>query len=120
MRTLGQLRAEFAYKKVKDVKDKPFEAEYARYVKNAPAMMLTNGLGSTLAFYCSKKKEAYDTLYEHINEWLKDRGFCSGDAIEFITSADSAKVFHATQEVLALLDWMKKFAKAMLKEDEYE
>ncbi len=120
MRTLEQLRAEFAYRKVEDVKDKPFEAEYARYVKNAPAMILTNGLGSTLAFYRSKKKKAYDTLYEHINEWLESRGFYSGDAIDFIMNADSAKVFQATQEVLALLDWMKKFAKTMLKEDEYE
>ena len=120
MKTLEQLRAEFAYNKVKEVKGKPFESDYARYVKNAPAMILTNGLGSTLAFYKSKRKVAYDTLYEHINEWLRKRGFCEGDAIKCIINTDSTRIFQATQEVLALLNWMKKFAKAMLEEDEHE
>ncbi|WP_042688018.1 type III-B CRISPR module-associated protein Cmr5 [Methermicoccus shengliensis] len=127
MRTLEQIRAEFAYKKINEVKGKPFESEYARYVKNASAMILINGLGNTLAFYLSKSKKkddeseeenAYSTLYKHINEWLNERCFCSGDAIEWIIETDSTKVFQVTQDVLALLNWMKKFAKATLKEDE--
>ena len=125
MKTLEQLRAEFAYNKIEEVKGKQFESDYARYVKNAPAMILTNGLGSTLAFYLSKSKKkdennAYNILYKHINEWLEKRGFCKGDAIEWIINTDSMKVFQATQEILALLNWMKKFAKAMLEEDEHE
>jgi len=120
MRTLEQERAKYAYDKIMSVKGKDFEKDYARYVKSAPALILTNGLGNTLAFYKSKKSEAYSKLYKHIEEWLKKRGYCSEDqnALEWIANTDSLLVFQATQEVLALLNWMTKFAKAELKESE--
>ena len=124
MISLEQERAKFAYEKVKSVKGKGFEEEYARYVKSAPVLILTNGLGNTLAFYKSKSKkeskeaEAYSELYEHISEWLENRGFLKGDVLEWIINTDSLNVFYATQEVLALLNWMTKFAKAELKEAE--
>ncbi len=123
MRSLEQERAKFTYEKVKSVMGAEFEEDYARYVKSAPALILANGLGNTLAFYKSKKKKAYDTLYDHLNEWLKERGFYDDntDVLEWImSSADSLQVFRATQEVLSLLNWMTKFAKAMLKGDESE
>ncbi len=124
MRTLEQKRAEFAYGKVKSVKGKNFEGDYARYVKNAPALILTNGLGNTLAFYRSKMKkgerDAYAELYSHIEEWLKKQEYCdeNQDLLEWISNTDSLLVFQATQEVLALLNWMTKFAKAELEEGE--
>ncbi len=120
MRTLEQKRAEFAYGKVKSVKGKNFEGDYARYVKNAPALILTNGLGNTLAFYRAKKSEAYIELYRHIEEWLKKQEYCdeNQDLLEWISNTDSLLVFQATQEVLALLNWMTKFAKAELEESE--
>ncbi|WP_457548467.1 type III-B CRISPR module-associated protein Cmr5 [Archaeoglobus sp.] len=122
MRSLEQERAKFAYEKVNSVKGKEFEEDYARYVKSAPALILANGLGNTLAFYKSKKKKAYDALYNHLNEWLKERGFYDDntDVLEWIMSTDALQVFMATQEVLSLLNWMTKFAKAMLKGDESE
>ena len=120
MRTLEQERAKYAYDKIMLVKDKDFEEDYSRYVKSAPTLILTNGLGNTLAFYKSKKNEAYSELYNHIEEWLKRRGYCNEnqDALEWIANTDSLLVFQATQEVLALLNWMTKFAKAELKESE--
>lgn len=122
MRTLEQERAKYAYDKIMLVKDKDFEEDYSRYVKSAPALILTNGLGNTLAFYKSKSKKskAYSKLYNHIEEWLKKRGYCNEnqDALEWIANTDSLLVLQATQEVLALLNWMTKFAKAELKESE--
>ncbi len=117
MRTLEQKRAEFAYEKVRSVKGSGFEEEYASYVKSAPAQILTNGLGATLAYFRSKKKDAYSTLYNHIEEWLKKCGFCDGDILGWITRADSLRVFQATRETLALLNWMTKFAKSILEEE---
>jgi CRISPR-associated protein Cmr5 len=114
MRTLEQKRAEFAYEKVRSVKGSGFEEEYVSYVKSAPAQILTNGLGATLAFFKSKKKDAYSALYDHIEEWFKRCGFCSGDALEWITRVDSMEVFQATRETFALLKWMAKFAKSIL------
>lgn len=117
MKTLEQERAKFAYDKIRSVKGKAYEEEYARYVKSVPALILTNGLGSTLAFYKSKGKGAYEELYNHINEWLNERNLCNGDVLEWIMNTNSLKVLQATREVLALLNWMRKFAKAMLKEE---
>ncbi len=124
MRTLEQERAKFAYEKIESVKGKSFEEDYARYVKSAPALILANGLGNTLAFYKSKmkkdKRDAYSELYYHIEEWLKKQGYCdeNKDVLEWITNTNSLLVFQATQEVLALLNWMTKFAKAELKESD--
>jgi len=120
MKTLEQERAKFAYEKVMSVKGKSFEEEYARYVKSAPALILTNGLGNTLAFFRSKKKDGYDKLLEHIAEWLRRREYCgeNEDPLKWIADSDSIKVLQATREVLAMLNWAVKFAKAELKESD--
>jgi CRISPR-associated protein Cmr5 len=128
IRSLEQRRAEFAFKKIEEVakRNRKVQDKYSSYVKKAPVLIQTNGLGSALLFFKSKfgegeesdlsaDKEAYRLLYDHINEWLKERGFTEGkDAVEWIISADSLKVFQATEETIALLNWLKRFAEAKL------
>ncbi|HIH73374.1 MAG: CRISPR-associated protein, Cmr5 family [Thermococcales archaeon 44_46] len=76
LRSLEQKRAKFAYEAVTKVKeisnsrDKNIQKKYASYVKSAPALILTNGLPSTLAFYLSKIKEG-ETEYTKIKEELE-------------------------------------------------
>jgi len=137
MRTIDQERAKYALKCIDEVKSKDnseLEKIYSSYVKKSPALILTNGLGSTLAFYRSKigkesdrekpEKLAYKLLYDHINDWVSGKecdrvNFTKGqDLLEWITkTASSIEVFQATQEVIRLLTWMSKFAKAELKEE---
>lgn len=125
LRSLEQERSKFAYDVVDSAKGKNFESNYSGYVKKAPAMILNNGLGNTLAFFWSKSNnEAYRRLFEHISSWLEKRGIYRkenniSNALEWITErADNLMVLQATQETLALLNWMRRFADAMLEEGE--
>ena len=61
-------RAEYAYNCVKEVINKGFEKEYKSYVKSLPQMILSNGLGQTLAFIQAKSEpdNAYQKIYERI------------------------------------------------------
>jgi len=86
-------------------------------------MILSNGLGQALAFIYSKKKmgNAYDFLYFHISQYLeseiparippkeKDK-----DLAEWVISLDSLQYRYVTEEVLAFLNWLKRFAEGMI------
>lgn len=134
MRTLEQKRASYAYSKVSYIAslNKDVQENYHSYVKSAPALILTNGLGNTLAFYLSKAKvkpedvnekvkslegreRSYAELYLHITEWLRKNGY--GDLNWVIDKATNIENLQATREAIALLNWMKRFADAMLKEE---
>ncbi|NJE10066.1 type III-B CRISPR module-associated protein Cmr5 [Thermococcus sp. MAR1] len=120
-----QERAKFAYDKVSGIKGKGFEDDYKSYVKRAPAMILTNGLIQTLAYYKSKSKgaDAYEELFNQINEWLKSMGYFKEDCNEnrvnnvlewLIKCANDIEIYMATLETLSLLNWLKRFADAMI------
>ena len=150
-RTLEQERASFAFKVVSEVKNKQenVQEKYSSYVEKAPTMIITNGLGATLAFYLSKLEKtindtdyrninpesyskpdavAYAYLYRHISTWLAEgngdegvfKGLTGGrDPLKFIMNNPAIRVMVLTDEALAILNWMKKFAKAMLKESDF-
>ncbi|ALV63532.1 CRISPR-associated RAMP Cmr5 [Thermococcus sp. 2319x1] len=141
LRTLEQERAKFAYEKVREVMnaDENVQKKYSSYVKSAPALIMTSGLGQTLAFYLSKlekkgeadcesiipikeekaEKIAYAYLYKHICEWLAERRKLTDnrDPLKFYLEADALEAITLTQETLALLNWLKKFADAMLEKE---
>ena len=102
---------------------KKLNENYRSYVKRLPQMILSNGLGQALAFIYSKKKmwNAYDFLYFHISQYLeseiparippkeKDK-----DLAEWVISLDSLQYRYVTEEVLAFLNWLKRFAEGMI------
>ncbi len=116
-------RAEFAYNCVKEVKkmsDK-IQKDYRSYVRRIPQMILSNGLGQTLAFIYSKKKsnEAYNLIYKQLTNYLKSDSVASIDKIENelveeVISYSSTKYRYVTQEVLAFLNWLRRFAEGMI------
>ncbi len=130
MENLNHLRANYAKKCVDEVlKDEEVAKKFKSYVTSAPSMILKNGLGNTLAFYRTKfeaKKDkkadarAYEKLYEFIDKWLKERGYCPGDPLDCIIGMNTVEFASATEEVLALLNWMKMFAKAKIEDKEEE
>lgn len=124
LRSLEQDRAKYAMTSIMSIKsaDTTVQKNYKSYVKSASMLILINGLGNALAFIKSKKKDgdAYDRLYKHLNEWLEEKEIISKtDVLEWITKEDttSLQIHRATDEILALLNWMKRFADAELKED---
>jgi len=135
LRSLEQKRAKYAWECIQEAKgDIDLENKYKSYVRSAPSYIQINGLGNTLAFYKSKfeadlrkkgenelsaDKRAYKLLYDHLNGWRKElRG--GKDILEWIRdeNTSSLMVFQATKEIIALLNWMKRFAEAELRDKE--
>ncbi|MCC7201904.1 MAG: type III-B CRISPR module-associated protein Cmr5 [Nitrospirae bacterium] len=95
--------------------------KYSSLAKSAPVMILTNGLGQTLAFFISKSngKNEYTLLYRHINEWLDDNiswtpnNEIGNDLIEKVINEKSQIYRMVTEETLAFLSWIKRFATAL-------
>ncbi|HDD35698.1 MAG TPA: type III-B CRISPR module-associated protein Cmr5 [Candidatus Desulfofervidus auxilii] len=135
-------RAKFAWKCAKDgekisTKKDQIDGEwyedknYKSYVKRLPELIKTNGLGAALAFIFSKRqkdskkpKNAYDLIYKQIGEWLSKEdnkhlwSGCnnSGELIEKIISCNSFSYRALTIEVLAFLNWLKRFAEGLIED----
>ncbi len=120
-------RADYAYKCVDEVKNMPKNKEYKAYAKKLPMMIKTNGLGATLAFCKSKSSNerdkagyAYKKLYEHITEWLKNDDkqlialSANDDLVEKVISSYSQMYRAVTVEVLAFLNWLRRFAEGLI------
>lgn len=123
IRSLEQDRAKKAWEFISEIKkeDKKLQKEYKSYVKKAPSLILSNGLGNTLAFWRSKSSKAYEKLYDQINRWFQIKNPGKGENIlEWIISekTSSLEVLKETREVLALLEWMRRFAEAELEGEE--
>ena len=128
LRSMDQERAEFALKKIQAIlggTDQSHKAEVRRYLNNLPALIRMNGLGQALAFFRMKGEgTAHDAIYRMVSTWLcdassKGRIFSEdADVLTSITQSDMAHYMAAQNEALALLQWLKKFAVALLpKED---
>ena len=112
-----QKRAIRAWELVNSIPDDRIE-KYSSLAKSAPVMILTNGLGQTLAYMISKSKEGneYSTLFEHLDSWLSSNVVWSGNTsgkgklMERVIAEDSQGYRMATEEALAFLAWIKRFA----------
>jgi CRISPR-associated protein Cmr5 len=97
---------------------KSFGKDYQSYVKKIPMRILTNGLGATFAFVYSKKKDgnAYDLIYKQTKEWLKVPK--NDELVKWIIDRESPEYRAVTNEVLALFNWLKRFADGMIEGEE--
>jgi len=123
--TIEQQRAAKAWELVNRVKQEarsPQEQkEYNSWVKKVPVLILTNGLGQTIAFLKSKESDQEKKLlYEHLSAWLMGQVSWSvqvqekTDLIDRIIHESSTNYRRATVEALAFLNWLKRFADALL------
>ncbi len=120
-------RADFAYKCVNEALerfkgDSKKQKEYRSHTRKIPQMILSNGLGQTLAFILSKKSNgnAYDLLYQQITDYLKSDSTSrikmegGKDLTEWVISLSSAEYRYVTQEILTFFNWLKRFAEGMI------
>lgn len=105
--TLEQGRAQHAFEKAKKAKDKE---KFASYAKKLPMMIKTNGLGASMAFAKAKSEKAWEELFDAIEEWLQNKDYVKGTLLEEIVKTDSAHYRIITNEVLAYLSWLRRFA----------
>lgn len=123
VQTMEQQRASFALKAVEGFQqlDKTRQAELRRYITQLPALIHMNGLGQALAFFRSKgQHSAHEEVYLCLGQWLcqePDGRVFDGkepDLLKAITSTDLFNYMAAQNEALAVLEWLKKFAVALL------
>jgi CRISPR-associated protein Cmr5 len=126
IKSLENKRAEFALQCVyqaNNKKNQSFKTDYKSYAKNIPVLIKTNGLGNTLAFMCSKDKEAYKLIYQQLSEWLKHSEIScepllsNGELLDFVISRDSAIYKQITTETLAFLNWLKRLAEGKIQDE---
>ncbi|MDY6991418.1 MAG: type III-B CRISPR module-associated protein Cmr5 [Pseudomonadota bacterium] len=119
---LEQGRAEFAYQCAEKASKENYKEDYKPYVKKIPMLIKTNGLGATIAYIKSKSKEgdAYSAIYKNISEWLVKKGIISekDELIEVIIQINSSEYRQITIEVLAFLNWLKRFADGLIQKSE--
>lgn len=121
-------RVRKAYEMVKEIVEKKSETEkkeYKSYVRKIPSMILTNGVGPTIAFIFSKSG-TYGDIYEQIENYLKSDVPLKFNLnkneklIDRITRLNSTEYKLLTEEVLELFSWLKKFAEGMIEVDDDE
>jgi len=120
--TLEQKRADYAWEKIEEINqmDEKTRKKYGSIARKAPILVLTNGLGPTLA-YLLGKDEAHQFLYNHVQSWIfPTQTPVEGDKtlIKYIGKCSSAEYRRLTMEALAILNWIKRFAEATLPTEE--
>ncbi len=122
--TLDQRRAAHAWNAIQQLKANCKELqrqEYAGEAKKLPIRIMTSGLGQALAFLLAKardkdKKPNLRRLHEDLTGWaLGHRGLRGRDKqslMQSVIQGDSDFLRLATDEVLAYLQWLNRFAEA--------
>lgn len=128
--TLEQGRAAFAYDAAVEGEKLSKNTEYKAYVKKLPMYIKTNGLGAAISFAFAKgskngvadKGKAWGLIYSQIEDWLKNNWelseFNQGERLmENLLKMESSEYRATTIEVLALLNWMRRFAEGLITKD---
>lgn len=94
--------------------------EYRSWAQKVPALILTNGLGNTLAYLQAKGEKKPDKpqqkLYEHISKGVRKemKWSSSTDLLQEIIGGTSVSYRIATIVALEFCTWLKRFAEATL------
>jgi CRISPR-associated protein Cmr5 len=118
--TIQQLRAKHALDGVRKAAEKKVSKTFTSYASGFPFMIHNNGLGQAVAFYKAKKEDEYKQLLNMLSSWLTASGqpFAGRkDLLEAITQSDVKTYMAAQTEAILYLDWVKKFAKAVIGEE---
>lgn len=131
--TLDQRRARHAWEAVERIKNAggKMAGDYAREVKRLPVRIVTAGLGHAIAFLRAKGDpgggDANATLLSDLADWVLDKRRdvasrrptpSSAALIEAIVKGDATFLQVSTDEALAYLQWLGRFAEAELKPSE--
>jgi CRISPR-associated protein Cmr5 len=128
---MAQKRAKYALQKVIEHTNKLSKEEkekFGSFASGAPSMILQNGFGQTIAFWLAKGNEKgtdkHTALFDISVKWLSlkeadiNNLFASKtDPRQFMHELFSMKqteYLSAQNEILALLEWVKRFANADL------
>ncbi|MDQ2805475.1 MAG: type III-B CRISPR module-associated protein Cmr5 [Chloroflexota bacterium] len=120
-RTIEMERAQSAWEAVQAVKtrSRPVRSVYGARARDMVAMIMTDGLGQTLAFLLAKSKnkptDSHRLLFNDISTWVLNRlspGAQGGHLLRKIITEDTSFYRRATAETIAYATWLKKFVEA--------
>jgi CRISPR-associated protein Cmr5 len=133
MKTLEQERSNYAFESVSKIKGKPFEKDASSLISKLGTLILTNGLGNTLAFLFAKGKDHHLEVIAIISNWLfrqdgQNPGITRDDLknkdkkdkkIEeimkrLVLNTSVEQYMYYTEETLRLVNWLRRFSDAML------
>jgi len=124
---LEQGRADFAFTKAVQGYNL-HRKEYAQFAKKVPMLIKTNGLGAAVAFMYTKQKNTPGTVLKHIEEWTTStdnlkthlilKNAEGGNFVQKLLNLNSYEYRIVTIEVLAFLNWVRRFAEGIVKERE--
>lgn len=109
-KTIKQEQAQYAWNCIILAKTKlgPKFSEYGQILQGSGAMILSCGLGQTVAFYYSQKKEHFNLI---LYQWASHIGCENSDEMIEKLMRDSSSYRLFTNKILSLLEWMKRFSK---------
>lgn len=116
--TVQQERAKYALDQVQAALCNNTNAkEFRSYASGFPAMIQMNGLGQAVAFYFSQGG-TYRQLYDILSNWLmqQHQPYEGRDLLAGITNQNMQDYRLAQAEALLLLDWVKRIAKAYVRD----
>lgn len=124
--TTEQKRAAHALAYVKSLENKKY-GKFVSYASAFPAQVTMNGLGQSMATLLAaggRGKDETDPhyfLYEAVALWLIEhispwKGKQPMDLLDCLVSCDQKLYLRAQVEGLAYVNWLKKFARALLEE----
>ncbi len=112
--SLDQRRAGHAWQAIQRAKGCESPKKFGGQAKKLPVRIMASGLGQALAFL--KAKKYAPGLIAELSDWIATRipPAASGpkDLLERVIKSDSDFLRRATDEVLAYLQWLNRFAEA--------
>ena len=124
MENIQQERAKFAIEQLEKISsNQVIDKDTATYIVGTPNMILSNGIGQTLAFLLAKtdkEKKVYRILKNWICKKYANLGFTDKSDMDFIKTfctLKQDKYLEIQRECLRLCEWLKRYARAFQEED---
>lgn len=119
MATKEQQRSAFALENISDFGAQGVPKEDANFIVGTPTMIMTNGIAQVMAFLLSKQKPDCKEVrvFRILKRWLEQEipGLSDGNDRQFLAQfagLNQNDYLRAQQESLALLQWLKRYARA--------
>jgi len=133
--TLEQIRSKYAFEKIKEVKGSNFEKEFSSLISKLASLILTNGLGNTLAFLFAKGKDQHLRAIYILSDWLINQSPLGSKKLQdlnaknvkekaqsilenLVLKASVEEYMFYTEESLRLINWLRRYSDAMLEKEE--
>ncbi|MDD7451065.1 MAG: type III-B CRISPR module-associated protein Cmr5 [Treponema sp.] len=124
MENIQQERAKFAIEQLEKISsNQVIDKDTATFIVGMPNMILSNGIGQTMAFLLAKtdkEKKVYRILKNWICKKYANLGFTDKSDMDFIKTfctLKQDKYLEIQRECLHLCEWLKRYARAFQEED---